>query len=114
MDESEEMVRLLLGGARMLKHHCPSCNLPLFGKDGGVVCVRCGVVKVINEGEGVGKERSVGGPDPVDVGLDEDVRSVLLKKRGHLLSQLEIEEDPVRIVSLLDAISKIEASLKGY
>lgn len=50
MDESEEMVKLLLARAKMLGYHCPRCRLPLFEKDKKVVCVRCGEVRVEKEG----------------------------------------------------------------
>ncbi|RMF91779.1 MAG: hypothetical protein D6733_00200 [Methanobacteriota archaeon] len=50
MDESDEMVRLLLSGAKMLGLHCPNCRLPLFQSHGRVLCVKCGAVKVVREG----------------------------------------------------------------
>ncbi|WP_456477793.1 Sjogren's syndrome/scleroderma autoantigen 1 family protein [Geoglobus ahangari] len=36
-----EAVGLLLKGAKMLSHHCPSCYLPLFQQDERVFCPHC-------------------------------------------------------------------------
>lgn len=104
MDETEEMVKLLLSRAKMLSLHCPRCNLPLFQRDKKVVCVRCGEVRVEEEGKGTIERQEK---------VSEGTMKVLEKKREELLSRLESEKDPKKIVSILDAISKIEETIKN-
>ncbi len=98
MDETEEMVRLLLARARMLGHHCPRCELPLFEKEGRVVCVKCGEVKVVKDEKG-----GSSGSDKV----------ALERKKEDLLKRLHDEDDPAKIASIADAISKLDILLKG-
>lgn len=104
MDETEEMVKLLLSRAKMLSFHCPRCKLPLFQRDKKVLCVRCGDVRVEEEGKGTIERRGK---------VSESTVSVLEKKREELLSLFESEKDPKKIVSILEAISKIEETLKN-
>jgi len=106
MDVDEEMVKLLLSGSRMLSYHCPRCALPLFKREGRVVCVRCGEVRVV--------ESSEGGLEGSAPAASERELSVLRVKRDSLLKRLESEEDPKRIVSLLDAISRIDEMLFSF
>jgi uncharacterized Zn finger protein (UPF0148 family) len=103
MDETEEMIKLLLTKSKMLKHHCPRCSLPLFERDKKVICVRCGEVKVKTEGGGDAKGRRPA--------LREHA-TVLREKRDDLLKQLKLEEDPEKIVFIVEAISKVEELLK--
>lgn len=105
MDETEEMVKMLLAKAKMLSYHCPRCNLPLFEQGKKVVCVKCGEVRVEREDSGEAKSH-------VKSGSDEKTTEVLSRKRKELLSSLESEKDPKKIVSLLEAISKIEEAQK--
>jgi uncharacterized Zn finger protein (UPF0148 family) len=102
MDENEKMVKLLLSRGKMLSHHCPKCSLPLFEKDKKVLCVRCGEVRV--EKEGTKKVKGA---------ASKGLKQVLKKKRDGLLKRLDSEEDPNKIASIVEAISKIEEALKG-
>lgn len=103
MDEMEEMVRLLLSRGKMLNLHCPKCNLPLFQTEGGVVCVKCGGVRIEKPEETSSK---VGGD------VSEDLLAVLKKKRAELLHLLENESDPDKIGSIVESISKIDSRLR--
>ena len=98
MNEQEEMVKLLLNRAKMLNHHCPKCNLPLFEVEGGVVCVRCGGVIVK-------PEKKVTRED------DEHVSEVLNNKLKELLERVKTEQDPEKLIALVKAISELEARL---
>ncbi len=102
MDETDEMVKLLLARARMLKYHCPRCSLPLFEKEGQVICVKCGEVRV--EKEYVKSE---------DIELESGSRlGMLEKKKEELLKRLESESDPKTITSILEALQSVEKTLK--
>jgi UPF0148 protein len=99
MNETDEMVKLLLTKAKMLSYHCPRCKLPLFEKDKKVVCVKCGEIIVEKEEKKTLKKQKTEGKRTI---------GVLKKKRKDLLNQLESEKDPDKIVALVAAISKIE------
>ncbi len=103
MDETEEMVKLLLAKAKMLSYHCPRCNLPLFEQGKKVVCVRCGEVRVERVGGKISKSKDEPG---------NAAATLLNQKRDDLLSRLKSEEDPKKIVSILEAISRIEDAQK--
>ncbi|GBE19048.1 MAG TPA: hypothetical protein ENH13_00625 [Euryarchaeota archaeon] len=104
MDETDEMVRLLLSGVKMLGLHCPRCGLMLFDRGGSILCVRCGEVRVVREG----------GDADSEVGdSDSSVKDVFERKRADLLKRLESEEDPVVIAALSDAISKLGRAMRG-
>jgi uncharacterized Zn finger protein (UPF0148 family) len=105
MDETDEMIKLLLTKSKMLKHHCPRCSLPLFERDKKVICVRCGEVRVKIEGNKVAKGKKA---------AVKEEASLLLEKRDDLLKQLKSEEDPEKIVSIVGAISKLEEVLKNF
>ena len=103
MNESEnslnDMVKLLLSKATMLQYHCSKCKSPLFEKEGQVICPVCGIfnneskkdedknLKVKSKGRG---------------------REALEKKRDELIGLLEKEADPEKIVSIAEAIRKLE------
>jgi len=109
MDETDEMVRLLLSGVKMLGLHCPRCGLMLFDREGSVFCVRCGEVRVVREGGDLdSKEESGEGGD-----ADTSVSDVFERKRADLLKRLEAEDDPVAIAALTDASSKLEQARRG-
>jgi UPF0148 protein len=103
MDETEEMVKMLLAKAKMLSYHCPRCNLPLFEQGKKVVCVRCGEVKVERVDGKISKSKDNSG---------DAATALLNQKRDALLSRLKSEEDPKKIVSILEAISRLEDARK--
>jgi UPF0148 protein len=103
MDESEEMVKLLLAKAKMLSYHCPRCNLPLFEQGKKVVCVRCGGVRVEREDAKTSKSKDL---------PESGAANLLNQKKEDLLLRLKSEEDPKKIVSILEAISRIEQAQK--
>ncbi len=98
MKEEDEMVRLLLSRGKMLNLHCPECSLPLFQKDKKIVCVRCGGVEVVEKASKGKKGGSLTG----------ETRMMLEKKKRELLLRLDKEKDPKKIVSILEAVSKID------
>ncbi len=103
MNETEEMVRILLSRGKMLNRHCPKCNLPLFQTEGRVLCVRCGEVRI---------EKSEESSPHVGADVSDDWGAVLKKKRGELLHSLANESDPVKIGAIVDSISKIDSQLR--
>ncbi len=109
MDETDEMVRLLLSGVKMLGLHCPRCGLVLFDRGGSVICVRCGEVRVVREEGGSVSEEESGGVGDADI----SVKDVFERKRVDLLKRLESESDPAVIAALSDAISKLEQARRG-
>jgi UPF0148 protein len=99
MDETEEMVKLLLAKAKMLSYHCPRCSLPLFESNKKIVCVSCGEVRIEREDAKNSKSQDAPG---------DAMATLLDKKKEDLLSRLKSEEDPKKIVSIIEAISRIE------
>lgn len=113
MDETDEMVRLLLSGVKMLGVHCPRCSLPLFDKGGAVLCVRCGRVRVVREDRDIDSDSEAGsGGSKVDSDSDVSI-AVFERKKADLLKRLESESDPSVIASLSEAIGKLEQVLRN-
>jgi UPF0148 protein len=103
MNDSEnalkDMAGLLLSKATMLQYHCSKCKSPLFEKEGQIICPVCGTFD-----NGARKEE-----DKKPEGKTEGKGSKALeKKRDKLIEQLEKEGDPEKIVSIAEAIKKLE------
>ncbi len=103
MDESEkslkDMVELLLSKATMLQYHCARCKSPLFEKEGRILCPVCGTFD--NEDK-KNKDKKPKTRSEVKG------REALEKKRDELIKRLEKEEDPEKIVSIAEAIKRLE------
>lgn len=93
------MAELLLSKARMLPYHCGKCKSPLFEKDGKTICPVCGEL----EEKEKAKTRAPS--------TDPKTTKILKKKRDELLTQIENEKNPKKLIGLLEALEKINRSL---
>ena len=100
----KDMAELLLSKARMLPYHCGKCKSPLFEKDGKTICPVCGELKLKKKEE---KEKvKTRAPS-----TDSKTAKILKKKRDEILTQIENEKNPKKLIGLLEALEKINRSL---
>ncbi len=108
----KKMTELLLSKATMLKYHCPDCKLPLFEKDGKVICVNCGEF-IVSEEESQEEAKLPSDEKHVHVQIKEKddnlkiLNEVLDKKLLELIERLKNESSAREIIIILDAINKI-------
>ncbi len=109
----KKMTELLLSRATMLKYHCPDCKLPLFEKDGKIICVNCGEFMLSEEEIVQDEEKFREGVEKKEEAfhrLDDKIRilnEVLDKKLLELIERLKFESSAREIIVILDAIKKI-------
>lgn len=98
----KDMTELLLSKARMLPYHCDNCKSPLFEKDEKIICPVCGELKFEKKEE----KAKTGEPS-----TDSKTTEILKKKRDEILTQIENEKNPKKLIGLLEALEKINKSL---
>lgn len=102
----KKMTDLLLSKARMLPYHCGKCKTPLFEKDEKIICPVCGEITFDEE-----KEKKSVKAEKTKVKTDSKLTKILRKKRDELISQIDAEKNPKKLVSLLEALEMIDKSL---
>ncbi len=100
------MENLLLTKAKMLQYHCPECLSPLFEKEDKIICPKCGVLRWEGK-ENIKKEHSKQQRPETRTWHKKSLK-VVRKKRDELLERLEQETDPDKIVTLTEAVKKMD------
>ncbi len=111
----KKMTELLLSRATMLKYHCPDCKLPLFEKDGKIICVNCGefmlgsedVQEEKSEAEIIKNVEEKAKLEHLHEDKIELLNKILDEKLLELLEKLKSESSVREIIVILDAIKKI-------
>lgn len=100
----QDMTELLLSKAKMLSYHCNICKSPLFEKNDKIICPVCGEFKVERK-KNIEKAKASEHP------TNSKTIEILEKKRDELLIQIKDENNPEKLISLLEALEKINKLL---
>lgn len=103
----EEMASILVSGGKMLSQHCPTCHAPLFEVKGQILCPKC--EKTISASASTPKKENIVLKKPIESGksaFNDSITQIISCKINELVVSLRNENDPEKILKLLQAIDQ--------